>query len=211
MNEFEETNGRNQKRQKRKGSNETNETNVRVIPKRRFAQNQFEHTEKEVRPKRRFGPPSQKSISLKWHILTSSRLYSNKQHIRPQFKLIITKSSISSFSLISEFSDFQNISFQATTNQHLIIANVNNSKSPYSIFQCSRDHKSHKYAPKCSVRNLFTLLGHLLNIFEKMSKTFFKPCYHIEFNTTNPNPIFKITIYCTKTPTMSKYFRNLEK
>ena len=58
---------------------------VRLIPKRRFAQNHFEHTEKEVRPKRRFGTPKivvflyHKSISLEWHILTSSPL-SEKQH-----------------------------------------------------------------------------------------------------------------------------------
>ena len=31
---------------------------VRLIPKRRFAQNHFEHTEKEVRPKSRFGTPN---------------------------------------------------------------------------------------------------------------------------------------------------------
>ena len=30
---------------------------LRLIPKRRFAQNHFDHTEKEVRPKRRFGTP----------------------------------------------------------------------------------------------------------------------------------------------------------
>ena len=30
-------------------------------------------------------------------------------------------------------------------------------------------------------------------MFEHMSKHIFKPCSHIEFNTTNPNPILKIT------------------
>ena len=45
--------------------------------------------EKEVHPKRRFGTPqmekmffNHKSISLKWHILTSSPLF-KKQHTRP--------------------------------------------------------------------------------------------------------------------------------
>ena len=46
--------------------------------------------------------------------------------------------------------------------------------------------------PKCSVRKVFTLLGHFL-IFRKISKHIFKPCSHIEFNTTNPNTISKIT------------------
>ena len=32
----------------------------------------------------------------------------------------------------------------------------------------------------------------------QMSKTFVEPCYHIEFNTTNPKPIFKITTCFTK-------------
>ena len=36
-------------------------------------------------------------------------------------------------------------------------------------------------------------------MFEK-SQTNFKPCPHIESNTTNPNTIFKISIYYTKTP-----------
>ena len=62
---------------------------VRLIPKRRFAQNHFAHTEKEIRPKRRFGTPQidffvfqLKMISLKRHILTSSPLF-EKQHISP--------------------------------------------------------------------------------------------------------------------------------
>ena len=45
---------------------------------------------------------------------------------------------------------------------------------------------------------LFTLLGHALNIFENMSNNIFKPCSHIQLNTQNPNPIFKLTIYYTK-------------
>ena len=39
------------------------------------------------------------------------------------------------------------------------------------------------------------------------SKNIFNPCSHIEFNTQNPNPIFKITISFTKTPNKPKYFR----
>ena len=68
-----------------------------------------------------------------------------------------------------------------------------------------------KYRTKSSVRKLFTLLRHFLNILEKKSNNNFKPCPHIALNTTNPNPIFKIKIYCTKTPNITKYFRNLEK
>ena len=36
------------------------------------------------------------------------------------------------------------------------------------------------------------------DFFEKISRNTFKPCSHIESSTTNPNPIFKITIYFTK-------------
>ena len=32
----------------------------------------------------------------------------------------------------------------------------------------------------------------------KISKNIFKPCSHIQSNTQNPNPIFKISIYYTK-------------
>ena len=44
-----------------------------------------------------------------------------------------------------------------------------------------------------------------------ISKNTFKPCHHIEFNTTNPNPILEITISFTKTPNKSKYFLFFEK
>ena len=36
----------------------------------------------------------------------------------------------------------------------------------------------------------------------------FKPCSHIEFNTTNPNPILKITIYYTKYTNNAKILSN---
>ena len=42
--------------------------------------------------------------------------------------------------------------------------------------------------------------GTFLKLFEKMSKNDLEPCSHIELNTQNPDPIFKITIYCTKYP-----------
>ena len=45
----------------------------------------------------------------------------------------------------------------------------------------------------------------------KMSKNIFKVCSHIQKNTKNPNPIFKIAIYFTKTPKMPKYFANFGK
>ena len=51
---------------------------------------------------------------------------------------------------------------------------------------------------KWSVRKLFTLLRHFLNIFEEMFKNTLKLCSHIELNTPNPNTIFKITTYCKK-------------
>ena len=40
-----------------------------------------------------------------------------------------------------------------------------------------------------------------------ISKNIFKPCHHIESNTTNPNPIFKITISFTKTQKKPKHCR----
>ena len=43
---------------------------------------------------------------------------------------------------------------------------------------------------------------------KKCWKNNFKPCYHIEANTTNPNTILKITICFTKQPNKPKYFRN---
>ena len=39
------------------------------------------------------------------------------------------------------------------------------------------------------------------------SKKIFNLCFNIEFNTPNPNPILKITISFTKTPTNPKHFR----
>ena len=62
-------------------------------------------------------------------------------------------------------------------------------------FRTQNPRKSQK---QWSVRKLFTLLGCFLNFFEKMFKNTFKPCSHIELNTQNPNPIFKITICFTK-------------
>ena len=62
------------------------------------------------------------------------------------------------------------------------------------------------------VRKLFTLLGFFSilggRIFDFLeSKNIFNPCLYIEFNTQNPNPIFKITIPFTKTPKKPKHFR----
>ena len=54
--------------------------------------------------------------------------------------------------------------------------------------------------------------SHFWDIFgfcERMSKKHLKPCSHIELNTQNPNPIFKITIYCTKQTNDAKIHSNL--
>ena len=59
---------------------------------------------------------------------------------------------------------------------------------------------------KSSIRKLFTLLGNVRFVGgrklrfwgSKMSKNIFNLCSHIQKNTPNPNPIFKITIYCTR-------------
>ena len=42
------------------------------------------------------------------------------------------------------------------------------------------------------------------------SKNVFNLCSHIELNTQNPNPTFKITICLTKTPTSQNTFEMLE-
>ena len=51
-------------------------------------------------------------------------------------------------------------------------------------------------------------------ISKKCSKDKFKPCSHIESNTTNPNTIFKLTIYYTKhtnnAKTLSKCWKSSE-
>ena len=46
---------------------------------------------------------------------------------------------------------------------------------------------------------------------EKCRFFLFKVCSHIELNTQNPNPIFKITICFTKTQKMPKYVLFVEK
>ena len=52
--------------------------------------------------------------------------------------------------------------------------------------------------PKISPQMFRTKIVHTSGTFfenvRKMSKNLLKPCYHIEFNTTNPNTILKITI-----------------
>ena len=45
---------------------------------------------------------------------------------------------------------------------------------------------------------MFTLLGHLLKKCQHMSNSIFKLCSYIQKNRTNPNTVFKITIYNTK-------------
>ena len=60
-------------------------------------------------------------------------------------------------------------------------------RGPGDVGRGLDSQKSPKYPPKCSVRKLFTFLWHVLEMFENMSKNVLKPCYHIEFDTTNPN------------------------
>ena len=48
-----------------------------------------------------------------------------------------------------------------------------------------------------------------LKIFENMFTNTFKPCYHIELNTQNPNTIIKITICYTKYPQNVKTLSNI--
>ena len=71
--------------------------------------------------------------------------------------------------------------------------------------------------PKISPRMFRTKIVHTSEIFFDLgggsifrfwgSKNIFNLCSHIELNTQNPNPIFKITICFTKTPTTPTYFR----
>ena len=44
-----------------------------------------------------------------------------------------------------------------------------------------------------------------------MSKNIFTPCSHIQKNTHNPNPIFKITIYCTEYTKNAKQLSGFKK
>ena len=66
-------------------------------------------------------------------------------------------------------------------------------------------------APNVPYENCSHFWEIVLRTFENISKHIFKPCYHIEFNTTNPDTIFKIIICFTKTPQNPKYFRNFKK
>ena len=58
--------------------------------------------------------------------------------------------------------------------------------------------------------HIFVFLGVVIFRFWG-SENIFNLCSHIELNTQNPNPIFKITISFTKTPQMPKYFRKIGK
>ena len=63
---------------------------------------------------------------------------------------------------------------------------------------------------KWSARKLFTLLGCFLEMFETMFNNSFNLCSHIELNTQNPNPIFKITIdYTIRANNDNNYIRTL--
>ena len=57
--------------------------------------------------------------------------------------------------------------------------------------------------------------GTFFEKFRNMSKNAFKPCHHIEFNTTNSNPIFKITIsfkeYARNAKILSIFVENVVK
>ena len=116
---------------------------LRLIPKRRFAQNHFKHTDKEVRPKRSFGSPktwklcsfNSKLISLKWHILTPSPLF-EKQHISLYFKVKITRNnSALIFNLQNYiFRDWQIFNNSIVTHQDIIIPDVNNRKTHFRLF-----------------------------------------------------------------------------
>ena len=79
------------------------------------------------------------------------------------------------------------------------------------VFAVVRGPTVPKISPQMFRTRTVHTSGTFFEIFRKMSKNNFKPCSHIELNTTNPNTIFKITVYYTKTPNMLKYFRNLEK
>ena len=48
-------------------------------------------------------------------------------------------------------------------------------------------------------------------MFKNMFKNTFNPCSHFELNTTNPKPIFKISIYYTKDTRNAKILSILEK
>ena len=64
--------------------------------------------------------------------------------------------------------------------------------------------------PKCSVRELFTLLGHFLKMFEKMSISFLTMLpYRFQYNESE-SEIKNYNLFYKK-PKKPKYFRNLEK
>ena len=104
--------------------------------------------EKEVHPKRRFCTPDiwkicyyQKSISLEWHILTSSPLF-ERQHISLWFR-VKNKNLNSNFQEFKMFKQcfyyFQHFSFQTSKYRNNIISSFNNSTTNVSSFQCSQN------------------------------------------------------------------------
>ena len=71
---------------------------------------------------------------------------------------------------------------------------------------CFKGPKKQKISPQMFRTKIVHASGTFFVKFQKsMSKTILKPCSHIEFNTTNPKTVFKITTYYTKTPKTPKY------
>jgi hypothetical protein len=73
-----------------------------------------------------------------------------------------------------------------------------------------RGPKIPKIPPQMFRTKIVHTCGTFFDFFDKMSKNSFKPCHNIEFNTTNPNTILKITICFSKTPKCPNTFEILE-
>ena len=69
--------------------------------------------------------------------------------------------------------------------------------SPYGVFDADQLAFRTQNTPTYQTNPWYENCSHFWDIF-LISKNTFEPCSHIQSNTQNPNPIFKITIYCTK-------------
>ena len=78
-----------------------------------------------------------------------------------------------------------------------------------------QDPKSPQISKKMVSTKIVHTSGTLLGIFgeklNKVSTNHFKPCSYLQSNTQIPNPIFKITIYCTKYTKNAKILSNIWK
>ena len=74
-----------------------------------------------------------------------------------------------------------------------------------------RRTKNPKHLKKVIRAKIVHTSGTCFEQISKHLKQMFKPCSHIEFNTTNPNPTFKISFFYTQYTNNAKMLSNFWK